>query len=173
MIHSANPTVNRREERLLRERLAAMDVKVDRLVKEVGAVAPAFPTPTADTADTFDDYDVQFLAESLAEDHSWLPHGSHVEVQATDVTSPLQLPHGRVYTNLATSISIPIIGAFTPRALLETGLVTKGGKFQAHVFERLLSEVPGMVKGRLIGPRELMMARQEAGKRARPGLWSA
>jgi hypothetical protein len=37
---SASQTVNRREDRLLRERLAAMDAKVDVLVKEVGASAP-------------------------------------------------------------------------------------------------------------------------------------
>jgi hypothetical protein len=108
------------------------------------------PTPTAE--------DIQFLAESLAEDRSWLPHGSHVETVCLDTSTPLQKPYGPVYTNTATSISIPIIGTFTPRELLETGLVTKGGKFQAHVYERLLSEVDGVVKGRLIGPRDLMLA---------------
>ena len=41
---SANPTVQRREERLLRERLAAMDGKMDAVAKMMGA-AQAAPTP--------------------------------------------------------------------------------------------------------------------------------
>jgi hypothetical protein len=167
MIHSGNATRNRKEERLLRERLADMEAKLDRALamekKEVGA--SPLPTP-------FDDEDVQCLAERLAEDRSWLPHGAHVETRAEDVTSPLQRPYGATYTNLATSISIPIIGTFTPRELLETGLVTKGGKFQAHVYERLLSEVDGVVKGKLIGPRDLMIARQNEARAKHPRLWS-
>jgi hypothetical protein len=43
VIHSATPSVQRREERLLRERLAMMDMKVDRLVKEVVTQVAAFP----------------------------------------------------------------------------------------------------------------------------------
>jgi hypothetical protein len=42
-IHSATPSVQRREERLLRERLAAMDGKVDQLVREVAKLAPPAP----------------------------------------------------------------------------------------------------------------------------------
>jgi hypothetical protein len=72
----------------------------------------------------------------------------------------------------ATSISIPIIGTFTPRQLLETGLV-KGGTFQHHVYERLLSEVDGVVKGKLIGPRDLMIARQNEARAKYPRLWHA
>ena len=136
------------------------------MAKEVGSDAPS-PSPA------FDDYDVQDLAERLAEDRSWLPQGSHVETTCLDTTSPLQLPYGRVYTTVATSISIPIVGTFTPRELLETGLVTKGGKFQHHVFERLLSETPGMVKGKLIGPREVMLDKQCAAQKAYPRFWHA
>jgi hypothetical protein len=79
-----------------------------------------------------------------------------------------------VYTTVATStsISIPVLGTYTPRELLETGLVTKGGKFQHHVFDRLLSEVDGVVKGRLIGPREVLLDKQRAAQ-AYPGLWHA
>jgi hypothetical protein len=163
MIHSANPTVNRREERLLRERLAAMEAKVNVLVMEVAKAPPTFTTE-----------DAFYLAETLASSGTdCLPHGSHVETEAVDTTSPLQLPYGRVYTTVATSISLPIIGTFTPRQLLESGLVTKGGKFQAHVYERMLSEVDGVVRGKLIGPRDLMLARQEAARAKYPRLWSA
>jgi hypothetical protein len=164
----ANPTARRREEALLvHARLKALEAGIDRaleMAKEVGSDAPS---------SNFDDYDVQFLAESLAEDRSWLPHGSHVETTCVDTSTPLQKPYGPVYTNTATSISLPIIGTFTPRQLLETGLVTKGGKFQAHVYERMLSEVDGVVKGKLIGPRDLMLARQEAARAKYPRLWSA
>jgi hypothetical protein len=168
VIHSANPTVNRREERLLRERLATMDAKIDVLVK---GAAHAAPTPSPTLPLTFDDYEVQCLSERLAEDRSWLPHGSHVEVQAIDTSTPLQRPYGAVYTNLATSISIPIIGTFTPRELLETGLVTKGGKWNHVAYEAALKATPGVISGRLLGPRDALLARQEAGKKARPGLW--
>jgi hypothetical protein len=165
----ANPTARRREEALLvHARLRNLEAGIDRaleMAKEVGSNATSLPT--------FDDYDVQFLAESLAGDRSWLPHGSHVETVCLDTSTPLQKPYGPVYTNTATSISIPIIGTFTPRQLLETGLVTKGGKFQAHVYERMLSEVDGVVKGKLIGPRDLMLARQEAARAKYPRLWSA
>ena len=43
MIHSGNATVNRREERLLRERLAAMDVKVNKLAEVVTQAPPKPP----------------------------------------------------------------------------------------------------------------------------------
>ena len=114
-----------------------------------------------------------YLAEELAcRGTEGLPHGSHVETKAVDTTSPLQVPYGRTYTTVATSISISMLGTYTPRELLETGLVTKGGKFQRHVFERLLSEVDGVVKGELIGPRDLMIARQNEARAKYPRLWS-
>jgi hypothetical protein len=70
VIHSGNATVNRREERLLRERLAAMDMKVDRLVKEVGAVAPAFPQPS----------DIEEVGRLLVEGRLRLPKYARVTV---------------------------------------------------------------------------------------------
>src|ERR1700691_5069741 len=98
----ANPTARRREEALLvHARLKALEAGIDRaleMAKEVGSDAPS---------SNFDDYDVQFLAESLAEDRSWLPHGSHVETTCVDTSTPLQKPYGPVYTNTATSISLP------------------------------------------------------------------
>ena len=160
----ANPTARRREEALLiQARLKALETKLDHHLEMEVASAPP----------TFTDEDAFYLAEELASRGTeGLPHGSHVETRAEDVTSPLQLPHGRVYTTVATSISLPILGTFTPRQLLETGLVTKGGKFQAHVYERLLSEVDGVVKGQLIGPRDLMIARQNEARAKYPRLWS-
>jgi hypothetical protein len=173
VILSANPAVRRREEELLaRARLQRIDAQLDHLLRttvgrEGGATAPTSTPPP------LNDADVQDLAERLAEDRSWLPHGAHVETTCVDTSTPLQKPYGAVYTNLATSITIPIVGTFTPRGLLETGLVTKGGKFQAHVYERMLSEVDGVVKGKLIGPRDVVFARQEAARAKYPQLWHA
>jgi hypothetical protein len=46
MIHSGNATTQRREERLLRERLQDMDVKLNRLMREVAPKVPgAQPRP--------------------------------------------------------------------------------------------------------------------------------
>jgi hypothetical protein len=42
---SGNATVQRREERLLMERLAALDDKVNQLVREAAKLAPPKPTP--------------------------------------------------------------------------------------------------------------------------------
>jgi hypothetical protein len=78
-----------------------------------------------------------------------------------------------VYKTAATAISLFMLGTFTPRELLETGLVTKGGRFSPSTYERMLSEVDGVVKGKLIGPRDLMLARQEAARAKYPRLWSA
>ena len=164
-ILSANPAVRKREEALrIQARLKQLEAGIDvalEMAKEVGAS----PLPT------FDDYDVQCLAEALAEDHSWLPHGSHVETRAEDNSTPLSRAYGPTYVDRATSISLPIIGTYTPRQLLEQGLVTKGGKFSPSTYERLLSEVDGVVKGKLIGPRDVLIARQEAARAKYPQLW--
>jgi hypothetical protein len=164
----ASPTARRREEALLvQARLKALEAGIDRaleMTKEVGSNAPS-------TSPTFDDYEVQCLAERLAEDRSWLPHGSHVETRAEDNSTPLSRPYGPTYVDRATTVTIPIIGTFTPRQLLETGLVTNGGKWNHVAYEAALKATPGVVSGRLLGPREAMLARQEAGKKARPGLW--
>jgi hypothetical protein len=167
-ILSANPAVRKREERfLVQARLRQLEASIDRALEMAREAGSNAPSPT------FDDYDVQFLAESLAEDRSWLPHGSRVETMAVETTTPLQRPYGPTFVDRATSVSLPIIGTYTPRELLETGLVTKGGTFQHHVFDRLLSEVPGMVKGRLLGPREALLDKQLAAQKAYPRFWHA
>jgi putative transposase len=39
--------------------------------------------------------------------------------------------------------------------------------------KRVLTEVDGVVKGKLIGPREVLLNKQRAAQEARPGLWHA
>ena len=71
MIHSGNATRNRREERLLRERLQAMEIKVNTLV-EMGAAkaAPAFPTEA----------DIEEVGKLLVEGRVRLPKYAKVTV---------------------------------------------------------------------------------------------
>jgi hypothetical protein len=128
-------------------------------------VAKAPPTFTAE--------DAFYLAEELASRGTeGLPHGSHVETQAVDTTSPLQRPYGRTYTTVATSVTIFPLQPMTPADALLCGLLSVSGKLSPTVYERMIKETPGIIEGRLMGPREAMLARQEAGKKARPGLWS-
>jgi hypothetical protein len=148
--------------------LGRISGKVDHalaMAKEVGSDAPSLPT--------FDDHDVQDLAERLAEDRSWLPHGSHVESRAEDNSTPLSRAYGPTYVDRATSISIPIIGTFTPRELLEQGLVTKGGKWNHVRFDEMIRAIDGVVTGRLLGPREAMLDKQRVAQKAYPRLWHA
>jgi hypothetical protein len=157
--------VNARETKV---RLRAVEAQLDKLV----AMGVEVEMGEAKASPLFDDSDVQDLAESLAEDRSWLPHGSHVETTCIDTSTPLQKPYGPVYTNTATTVSIQIIGAFTPRELLEQGLVTKGGRWNHVAYEAALKATPGVVSGRLMGPREAMLDRQEAGRAKYPRLWT-
>jgi hypothetical protein len=169
MIHSANPTVNRREERLLRERLAAMDAKMDQLVRGVGA--SPLPTPTADSSPTSED--AFYLAEELASRGTeGLPHGSHVETASVDTTTPLQRRYGRTYTTVATTVTIFPLQPMTPAAALLCGLLNTSGRLSPTVYERMVRETPGIIEGKLLGPRDLMLARQEAARAKYPRLWT-
>jgi hypothetical protein len=163
----ANPTAHRRElAHRERMRLAQIEGKLDRLVVEMGAAAKPSSTPTAE--------DAFYLAEVLASSGTeGLPHGSRVDCTTVDITTPLQKPYGKVFTTIATTVTIWPLEPMTPAEALLCGLLTVSGKLQPSVYERMIKEVPGIIEGRLIGPREAMMARQEAGKRARPWAWHA
>jgi hypothetical protein len=155
------------EAHLVHARLKNLEAKIDsalEMAKEVGSNAPS-PSYTAE--------DIQDLAERLAEDRSWLPHGSHVETRAEDNSTPLSRAYGPTYVDRATTVSIPIIGTFTPRELLETGLVTKGGRWNHVRFDEMITAIDGVVKGQLIGPRDLMRARQNEARSKYPRFWHA
>jgi hypothetical protein len=70
VIHSGNATVQRREERLLRERLADIDAKVDRLVREVAKAPPAPPQ----------DPRVTTLARAMGDPLYHFPSGAQVSL---------------------------------------------------------------------------------------------
>ena len=159
----ANPTARRREEaHLVQARLKQLEAGIDRLV-EVAAKAAA---PTAE--------DAFYLAEELASRGTeGLPHGSHIETASVETTTPLQRGHGRTYTTVCTTVTIWPLQPMTPAEALLCGLLNTSGRLSPTVYERMVRETPGIIEGRLMGPREAMLARQEAGKRARPGLWHA
>jgi hypothetical protein len=75
VIHSANPTVQRREERLLRERLAMMEAKIDVVVREAVKLAP--PAPPQSPA-------VAALARAMADPDYHFPTGSTVSLDWDD-----------------------------------------------------------------------------------------
>ena len=158
----ATPSAHRRElAHRERMRLEQFEGKLDRLVVEMGAAAKPSSLPTAE--------DIQDLAERLAEDCSGPPHGSDVQTRAEDNSPPAAPMVPPTWTAPPPSPSRS--SAPSPRReLLETGLV-KGGTFQAHVYERMLSEVDGVVKGKLIGSRDIMFARQEAARAKYSQLW--
>jgi hypothetical protein len=126
----------------------------------------------AKAAPTYTQQDAWDLSELLASNGiEGLPHGSHIETRAEDNSTPLSRPYGATYVDRATSVSIPIIGTFTPRELLETGLVTKGGRWNHVAYEAAVKATPGVIEGKLIGPRDVILDKQRAAQKRYPQLW--
>jgi hypothetical protein len=162
----ANPTRRRAEEALLvQARLKALEAGIDRALELTKEVAKAPP---------FTAEDAFYLAEGLASRGTeGLPNGSHVETEAIETTTPLQRPYGRTYTQAATSVTIFPLSPMTPAAALLCGLLSVSGKLQPTVYERMVKEIPGIISGRLIGPREVLLDKQRAAQKAYPRLWHA
>jgi hypothetical protein len=164
----ASPAAHRRElEHRERARLEQFERKLDHalvMVKDAGSNAPSLPTEE----DSWD------LAVTLADNGTGgLPLHSHIETTSVDTTTPLQRPYGKVYTTIATSITVFPLDPMTPPQALLCGLLDKSGRFSPTVYERMVKETPGIISGRLMGPREAMLDNQRAGQKARPGLWHA
>jgi hypothetical protein len=144
-IHSANPTVQRREERLLRERLAAMDGKMDALVrmqagtaKEVGAVAPAFSNA-----------DVAEVGKLLVEGRMWLPKYARVTV-TTEVEEIKSKVFGTstVFTHTADQLCCHQLQPMSIPAAIEIGLVSKlsgSWRWREDVYRRLVPPDPRLI----------------------------
>jgi hypothetical protein len=118
MIHSGNATVQRREERLLRQRLQDMEAKVDLLVMEVGATAPAFPT----------DLDIEEVGKLLVEGRIRLP--SHVRVTVTTEIETIRskvFGTSEVFTHTADQLCANRLRPMSIQAALKAGLVAKLG----------------------------------------------
>jgi hypothetical protein len=118
--------------------------------------------------------DAFYLSEELASRGTeGLPHGSHIETTSIETTTPLSRPYGRTYTTVATTVTIFPLSPMTPAAALLCGLLTCSGKLSPTVYERMVKEVPGIIEGRLMGPREAMLDKQRAAQKAYPRLWHA
>jgi hypothetical protein len=163
----ASPTAHRKElAHRERMRLEQIEGKLDRLVVAWGVAEKPSSTPTAE--------DAFYLAEELASRGTeGLPHGSHVETQAIETTTPLQRPYGRTYTTVATTVTIFPLSPMTPAEALLAGLLSTSGRLNHVAYEAAVKATPGVIEGKLIGPRDLMLARQEAARAKHPRLWSA
>jgi hypothetical protein len=68
---------------------------------------------------------------------------------ALDVTTPLERPSGRVYTTVATSVTIWPLGPMTPAGALLVGLLDGSGRLNLPLYDKLVREIPGVVAGLL------------------------
>jgi hypothetical protein len=140
MIHSGNATRNRREERLLRERLQAMEIKVNTLV-EMGAAkaAPAFPTEA----------DIEEVGKLLVEGRLRLPR--YVAVTVTTEVEERKDPIFGTSTMLhhtADQLCCHALQPMSIQAAIERKLLTKVGghwMFRADVYRELVPADPRLV----------------------------
>ena len=61
-----------------------------------------------------------------------LPHGLTVETKSVDVTSPAQVPFGRVFEQVCTSVTIFPLQPMSPAEALMQGLLNKSGGLVQH-----------------------------------------
>jgi hypothetical protein len=136
----ASPAARRREEEVrIRQRLEAMDSKLDACLGTIGGAqpggakppSPALPEPTAE--------DVEFVGEVLYS-YDRIPVG-HVLSFGTRRDGP----------PLVTSLSVAGLGGFSIAEAIRVGLLTTGGSFVRSAYERLLAERPGN-SGRWLHP---------------------
>jgi hypothetical protein len=106
----------------------------------VGASAPAFTT----------EEDAWDLAQTLADNGTGgLPLHSHIETMAADTTTPLQVPFGRVYTTVCTTVTIFPLNPMTPAEALLCGLLDTSGRLNRVAYDRMVRVMPGVVAGLL------------------------
>jgi hypothetical protein len=130
MIHSGNATVQRREERLLRERLADMDAKLDKMVV-VAQAAPAFT-----------DAEVEEVGRLLVEGRIKLPTHARLTVITTvaEVRHKLFNTTTDVMTHTADQLHTRLLRPMTVLEALESGLirrVERGWAWSEAQYERL------------------------------------
>jgi hypothetical protein len=138
MIHSGNATVNRREERLLRERLAARDIKLNRALVEVGAVAPAFS-----------DADVEEVGKLLVEGRVRLPKYAKVTV-VTEIEERKDPIFGtsEIYHHTADQLCVHALQPMSIPAAIECKLLTKVGGhwlFRVDVYRTMVPADPRLI----------------------------
>jgi hypothetical protein len=139
MIHSGNATRNRKEERLLRERLQAMELKADVLVKEVGATAPAFPT----------EVDIEEVGKLLVEGHIRLPKYARVNV-TTEIEERKDPIFGTstIYHHTCDQLCCHQLQPMSIPAALEAGLIVRLGSnylWCESAYRRLVPPDPRLI----------------------------
>ena len=122
MIHSGNATVNRREERLLRERLADMEAKLDRALAMERGEAKASPLPT------FTDSDVEEVGRALVEGRIRLPKYARVNV-TTEIEERKDPIFGTstIYHHTCDQLCCHQLQPMSIPAALEAGLIVRLG----------------------------------------------
>jgi hypothetical protein len=138
MILSANPTIHRREERLLRERLQAMEAKVDVLVMEVAKAPPAFT-----------DADIEEVGKLLVEGRLRLPRYATYTV-TTEVEERKDPIFGTstILHHTADELFVHALQPMSIQAALERKLITKVGStwlFRADTYSSLVPADPRLI----------------------------
>jgi hypothetical protein len=133
-ILSASPTVRRREENLLAQaRLKAIDAKLDMALREVGAVAPAFPQPS----------DIEEVGRLLVEGRIRLP--SHARITVTTSIETVRskvFGTSEVFTHTCDQLHAHRLRPMSILAALKDGLLVKlqGSWFWSEpAYKRLLA----------------------------------
>jgi hypothetical protein len=141
-IVSANPSVNRREDRLLREKLAIMEGRLDGLAKvmqvEVGATAPAFT-----------DADIEEVGRMLVEGRLRLPRYATVTV-TTEIEERKDPIFGTstILHHTADQLCAHQLQPMSIQAALEAGLLVRLGSnwlWCAAAYERLVPPDPRLI----------------------------
>jgi hypothetical protein len=136
----ASPTARRREEQfLIQARLAELDRKVDRLVAEVGAVAPAFPQAS----------DIDEVGKALVEGRVRLPKYARVTV-TTEIEERKDPISGTstILNHLCDQLCAHQLQPMSVQAAIEVGLLVKlGGRwlFSDAMYKRLVPPDPRLI----------------------------
>jgi hypothetical protein len=135
VIHSGNATVQRREERLLRERLQDLDAKINHLVMEVASA------PSAKKAPLFTDADVETVGRMLVEGRIKLPTHARLTVTTTveEIKSKI-FGNYEVFTHTADQLHTRLLRPLTIVECLEAGLIRRierGWMWSEVAYERL------------------------------------
>jgi hypothetical protein len=139
VIHSGNATVQRREERLaIQARLEDMDRKLSHLVKEVGAVAPAFT-----------DSDIEEVGRALVEGKVRLPTYVRISV-TTEVEERRDAVFGAstILNHLCDQLCAHQLQPMSVQAAIEVGLLVKLGDrwlFSDAMYKRLVPPDPRLI----------------------------
>jgi hypothetical protein len=133
----ASPAARRREEEVrIRQRLEAMDSKLDACLGTIGGAQPGGAQAPPPVAAEFDARDVAEVASLLFDGcvrFGGVPHS------ISRVVPPRDPP-------TCDAVVFPMLGRFTVRELIETGLVSASGRFSHETYTKRM-EAAGVRRG--------------------------